>query len=593
MLSVIDSRLKELRRKMTEHQVAALIIPSSDPHQSEYVADHWQERAWISGFTGSAGLVVVTHEHAGVWTDSRYYLQAEIEIRESEFVLHKMPDQFSFDYLDFISDELRSGDRVAVNGWMVSHNEVTRMREKLEKSGIELVYSIDLISDLWQNRPPLLNSEVEIHDSFYSGEDISAKLTRIRSAMKNMSVQHHFVSALDDIAWTLNLRGKDVAYNPVNIAYLVIGEKEAHLFIDEQKMNSKIQTVLEAALVQCHPYDKLTNYMKQLSTHDHILIDPDICSQKVFDAIPCHIEKGPSIPKKMKAIKNYIELDHIKNAMKKDAAALAGAFFELEKELVRGDKITEYDVSQKLAFYRSQQPMYKGESFGSIVGYKENGAIIHYHPEKESGKTIFKEGILLVDSGAQYLDGTTDITRTFVLNHPTDEQKNVYTRILRGMIALSNAVFPKGTMGIQLDAFARQFLWSEGKNYGHGTGHGVGFYLNVHEPPQGFTAGLSERGKTVIQPGMISSNEPGFYKQGEYGMRIENLIVCRESVHTGFLCFETVTLYPFEHALIDKSILTADEVQWINDYHKNVFHQTAPLLSEDVREWFKGKCAEL
>jgi Xaa-Pro aminopeptidase len=593
MFSVIDSRVNELRRKMEEHQLDAVIIPSSDPHQSEYVADHWQERAWVSGFTGSAGLVVVTQKHAGVWTDSRYYLQAEIEIRDSEFVLHKMPDQFSFDYLDFITAELRPGHRVVVNGWMFSRNEVTRIKEKLEKSGIELVYSIDLISKLWHDRPPLLNSEAEIHDSFYSGEDITEKLVHIRTIMTNMDVQHHFVSALDDIAWTLNLRGKDVAYNPVNIAYLVIGEAEAHLFIDEQKINPKTLTVLENARVQCHPYEKVINYINQLSNHDFILIDPDICSQMVFDAVPCHIKEGQSIPKKLKAIKNDIELNHIKNAMKKDAAALAGAFYEFEKDLTRGVVMTEYDLSNRLAFHRSQQPMYRGESFGSIVGYKENGAIIHYHPEKDTCKTISKEGILLVDSGAQYLDGTTDITRTFALDNPTVEQKNVYTRILKGMIALSNAVFPKGTMGVQLDAFARQYLWSAGMNYGHGTGHGVGFFLNVHEPPQGFTAGLSERGKTVLHTGMISSNEPGFYKQGEYGMRIENLIVCRESVHPGFLCFDTVTLYPFEHALIELSLLTDDEVEWINQYHQNVYHQTAPLLSEEVRDWFKVKCREL
>lgn len=593
MLSRINSRLNELRIKMKEALVDAVIIPSSDPHQSEYVADHWQERAWISGFTGSAGLAVVTQNHAGIWTDSRYYLQAEMETIDSEFILHKMPDQFSFDYLDFIIQHLGSGKRVSINGWMFSHNEVSLIKGIMEKSGIELIYSHDLISDLWVDRPPPLHSVAEIHDSFYSGEDISSKLGRIRNQMKNAGVTHHFVSALDDIAWTLNLRGKDVAYNPVNIAYLIIGEKEAHLFMDSRKIHSELKMVLENASVSIQAYENLTDYLKQLSVQYNILVDPQICSQKVYDAIPCGITNGQSIPKNFKAIKNDTELGHIRNAMKKDAAALAGAFYELEKNLTNGAVVTEYDLAQRLTYHRGQQPLYKGDSFGSIIGYRGNGAIIHYHPEKDTCKTIRSEGILLVDSGAQYLDGTTDITRTFTLDTPTDEHRKVYTSILKGMIALSKAVFPKGTMGIQLDAFARQFLWFEGRNYGHGTGHGVGFYLNVHEPPQGFTAGLSERGRTVIKAGMLSSNEPGFYRQGEYGMRIENLIVCTDSPYNEFLSFETLTLYPFEHALIDMSLLTPAEIYWINEYHQKVYHQTAPLLSQEVRDWFKNKCAEL
>jgi len=593
MSNHIQQRLMSLRNVMQKNDIHAVIIPSSDPHQSEYVADHWQERAWISGFTGSAGLAVVTMNHAGVWTDSRYYLQAEMETKDSEFVLHKMPDQFASYYIDFLSENLLKGQKVAINGWMFSKSDVSKIKTHLEKGEIELVYDIDLISEIWTNRPPLLNTQVELHDSLYTGADVNTKLNNVKSKMNEMNVHHHYVSALDDIAWILNLRGKDVEYNPVNIAYLVISPDNTYLFIDDKKIVQEARESLNLASVIIHPYEKIIDYLSLLSDEDKILIDPSICSQKVYDSISCQIIEGGSIPKELKAIKTKTEIHHTKNAMVKDAAALANTFYQLEQILNKKQSITEVELAQKLAQNRQQQPLYKGESFGAIVGYKGNGAIIHYHPETDTCKTIESDGILLVDSGGQYLDGTTDITRTFTLGIPDEEEKIAYTLILKGMIALSKAVFPVGTMGVQLDTLARQFLWSHGLNYGHGTGHGVGFYLNVHEPPQGFTPGLSERGKTAIVPGMLSSNEPGFYKEENFGMRIENLIVCQESEYEGYLCFETVTLYPFEHDLIDISLLTKEEVLWINNYHNIVYDKTEPLLAQDLKTWFKNKCREI
>ncbi len=589
----INQRLLLLRNVMSKNGIHAVIIPSSDPHQSEYVADHWQERAWISGFTGSAGYAVVTLDHAGIWTDSRYYLQAELETKDSEFVLHKMPDQFASYYIDYLLQNLTPGQRVAINGWMFSKSEVSKIKTQFDKKGIEVVYDIDLVSEIWPERPSLLNSQVELHNSLYTGMDVNTKLENIRGKMKNIGASHHFISALDDIAWTLNIRGKDVEYNPVNIAYLIISLDNSHLFIDNQKITKEAEKSLQEAGITIHPYNKVIKFLSLLSDDEKMLVDPSICSQKVYDAISCIVIEGSSIPKGLKAIKTETEIKNIKNAMIKDAAALANTFYDLEQTLYQNKELTELDLAQKLAYYRSQQPLYRGESFGAIVGYKGNGAIIHYHPEKKTCKTIKREGILLVDSGGQYLDGTTDITRTFTLDKPSDEEKVAYTLILKGMIALSKAVFPKGTMGIQLDTLARQFLWSQGLNYGHGTGHGVGFYLNVHEPPQGFTPGLSERGKTIIEPGMLSSNEPGFYKENSFGMRIENLIVSRESEHKGFLCFETITLYPFEHHLIDVSLLTKEEISWIDKYHKSVYDNTEPLLSPEVKIWFKEKCKEI
>ena len=588
-----NQKLSDLRKVMKKNAIDAVIIPSSDPHQSEYIADHWQERAWISGFTGSAGTVAVTMDHAGLWTDSRYFLQGDMQLKGTEVVLHKMYNQFATPYVDYLSTSLPQGSTVAINGMMFSKAAVDGIKKNLVSAGINLVYRLDLISLVWSDRPALSASPSLFHEDKYSGKSMAQKLEDIRKAMGQSNADFHFITALDDLAWTFNMRGKDVEYNPVTIGYAIVGKSEAHLFVNKKKLSDLLQKELAKNKVEIHDYETVLHFLNQLNEKENILVDPNLISQTLYEGINAKIISGVSIPKTLKAIKNETEIGHIRSVMKKDGAALAHTFYWLEHKLRQNEKIDEVEVAKKIADSRSLQKFYHGESFGAIVGYKGNGAIIHYHPEPETCKTIEADGILLVDSGGQYCDGTTDITRTFALSIPTDEQKKAFTLILKGMIALSMAKFPEGTAGAQLDTFARQYLWAEGMNYGHGTGHGVGFFLNVHEPPHGFAPVHSERGRTVHLPGMLSSNEPGYYKEGEFGMRIENLILATNSAIPGFMEFETVTLYPFDHTLIDKSRLTKDEINWINVYHKKVYDGISPLLKGEIKIWFKNKCRKV
>ncbi|MGB4960761.1 MAG: aminopeptidase family protein P, partial [Saprospiraceae bacterium] len=531
---------------------------------------------------------------AGLWTDSRYFLQAEMQIKGSEFVLHKMHQQFGMAYIDYLMEVLPAESTVCINGFMFAKAAVDGMVKSFAHKRIQVVHRLDLISLIWSDRPPLSNAPILFHEDRFSGNPISRKLSVIRQEMDRNEVRYHLITALDDLAWTFNIRGKDVSYNPVAIAYAVVGLSDAHIFVDQSKLSIAVKKEFAQNNITIHPYASIIGFINQLEATDNILVDHQLCSQSLYESINAHIVHGNSIPKTLKAIKNETEISHIRSVMKKDGAALANTFYWLEQTLGKGDHISEVDVANKLAEHRSEQKYYQGESFGAIVGYKGNGAIIHYHPEPETCKTIHPEGILLVDSGGQYCDGTTDITRTFALDMPTDEQKKSYTLILKGMIALTLAKFPEGTTGIQLDILARQFLWAEGLNYGHGTGHGVGFYLNVHEPPQGFAPTIaSERGKSVFLAGMLTSNEPGYYKEGEYGMRIENLILTIPAKAEGFLEFETVTLYPFDHTLIDKSRLTGTEIKWINDYHQSVYEHIVPSLEGEVKEWFREKCKEV
>jgi Xaa-Pro aminopeptidase len=591
---ILNGKLNALRAEMKKCGVDAVIIPSGDPHQSEYVADHWQERVWISEFTGSAGVAVVTHDHAGVWTDSRYFIQAEMELKGTGFVLHKMYNQFEAPYVAFLAQHLKPFSVVAVDGTRISTQALSEMKSVLEKSGVKVVHHMDIISQIWHDRPPLVNAPVEIHQDKFAGKSIVEKLAMVREEMEQQHVDSYLITALDEVAWIFNIRGKDVPFNPVNICYAVVERKAAILFVDERKAGAKQRSYLKANGVTIRPYTDIVPYLKKTDEKQLMLVDSGQCSQAIFEAIHSRIELGASIIKKLKAIKNDVEINHIRQVMRKDGAALAEAFHWLEAQLAAGKKIPEATFAEKIAECRSKQKHYAGESFSAIIGYRENGAIIHYHPEPETCKNIEQEGILLVDSGGQYQDGTTDITRTITLGNPSEEEKLAYTCVLRGMINLSRAIFPKGTSGVQLDTLARQFLWQEGMNYGHGTGHGVGFYLNVHEPPQGFAVALNaERGKTTHVAGMLTSNEPGFYKPGAFGMRIENLILTKPAEKEGFLSFETVTLYPFEHALIDKKRLTKEEISWINNYHSHVYKRVSPFLNDALKVWFKNKCRKI
>lgn len=590
---IVKEKLFLLRQSMKTKGIDAYIVPSSDPHQSEYIAEHWQERKWISGFTGSAGHIVITSSHAGIWTDSRYFIQADVELKRTEYIVHKMENQFASPHIDYLVENLNPKATVALNGLMFSKAEVDLIKKSFAPKKINLLQNEDLISELWTDRPPLNEEEIKFFDIKYAGKSTAEKIFNIRQQMYDLGAKSHLITALDDLAWTFNIRATDVPFNPVVIGYALVAEKKTHLFVNPNRLTEEHKDILHKNRIIVHSYKEVFGFLNKTKKSTPMLIDANLCNQAIFDAINAKKILSTSIPKLHKPIKTKVEITHIKMVMKKDGAALARTFYWLENALEASETIDEVEVAQKLATFRGLHNTYQGESFAAIVGYQANGAIIHYHPMPETCKKISPEGILLVDSGGQYFDGTTDITRTLLLGRPTVEQKQVYTMILKGLIALSQAIFPEGTTGGQLDVLARQFLWNDGKNYLHGTGHGVGFYLNVHEPPQGFAPVHTERGKTVIKPGMLTSNEPGFYKAGEYGMRLENLILSVTSDKPEFLKFETVSLYPFEHELIDIALLTNNEIKWLNEYHKKVFTGISPLLDADLKKWFKEKCREI
>lgn len=593
----INDKIAALRAKMQENQLDAYLIPSSDPHQSEYVAPHWKCREWISGFTGSAGLVIVTTNHAGLWTDSRYFIQAEEQLAGSEMVLHKQNIPHAPEHVQWLKDNLKPNSTLGCNGRLLSKGQIQYLANRLQDKDISIDYRHQLLNEIWQQRPPLPTDPVFEHDIKYAGKSRLDKLNLIRTKMRAQGVAHHLVTTLDDIAWVLNLRGSDVAYNPVCICYLVIGLTEAHLFINPAKVPEVVKTSLKSDGVQIHPYLAIEFFLDALDSDNKVLVDVGSINMRLYEAIPGNmLKKGPNLIRPVKAIKNEQEIGHIKNAMQKDARALTHLFMWLEKTL-DSRTISEVEVAKKLEAFRAQEADYFGESFGAIVGFNGNGAIVHYRAEEGKCAHIQPEGILLLDSGGQYLDGTTDITRTIALGQPTDEQKRHFTLVLKGHIGLATIRFPNTTSGAQLDTLARMYLWQDGLNYGHGTGHGVGFFLNVHEPPQGFaSSAVTSRGSTVFQPGMLTSNEPGFYKSGNYGIRTENLVLCVEDEENewgNFLKFETLTLFPIDKNLIDASLLSTAELEWLNYYHQNVWETMAPQLDEESKDWMKVKCAVL
>lgn len=595
-LETTRQKIDALRKAMELHHLDAYLIPSSDPHQSEYVAEHWQLRQWISGFTGSAGTVVVTTEQAGLWTDSRYFLQAEQQLNNSGIELFKsgMPNVPT--HLEWLANELPSGSRVGFSGMLFSVEQVRQMKRKLEEQHIEVVTYVDLMGNLWKNRPKLPDTPVfELAES-YAGQSRAQKLALVQEKLEEQEVDFHLVTALDDIAWLFNLRGSDVECNPVFYAYALVGKNEAYLFVDSAKVSDDIREAFLADSIFLKPYDSIEAFLNELTSSQSILIDKQTTNYRLYGALEKEqIFEGKAIIPALKAVKNKVEIQQLRIAMRKDGVALLRLFRWLEAQLDYRS-VSEYEVAEKLARFRKAQGDYHGESFNAIVGYKSNGAIVHYRPLEDSCAQIYPEGILLLDSGGQYTQGTTDITRTVALSWPTEEQQRNFTLVLKGMIALSNIRFPEGTTGVQLDTLARQFLWQHHLNYGHGTGHGVGFFLNVHEPPQSFSPLPSGRGVTKFQPGMLTSNEPGFYKNGEYGIRIENLILCVED-KTGdfgkFLRFETLTLFPIDTHLIDPHLLSQEEKDWLNIYHRRVLKELSPLLQPEEVAWLQQKCAPI
>lgn len=586
----IINRLLLLRKAMKQHGISACIIPGTDPHASEYIAEYWKERVWISGFDGSAGTAVVTLNSAGLWTDSRYFLHAAEQLEGTGIELMKQGLPETLEIIPWLATQLKAGEKVGVSAQMFSLNGYSAMKAELKMNDLDLV-SIDLPAQVWTERPALPLNPFFVFDTQYSGKSTIDKLTLVRAEMKKSHADVFVISALDDIAWLFNIRGNDVDYNPVVIAYALVENEKTTLFIAPEKLTSETTAYLQSQGVTVAPYLAIYDVLKKLKSSKGVLVDGGKLNQALFESIPtaCAIRNSMSPVFKLKGIKNEVEMAGVRLAMAKDGVALTRFFIWLEEGLKSG-KLSEMSVSEKLREFRSEQENFVGESFGTIAGYAAHGAIVHYSATPESDATLKAENIFLLDSGGQYLNGTTDITRTVALGTPTAQQKTDNTLVLKGHIALATALFPLGTRGTQLDILARKAMWDLGLNYGHGTGHGVGHFLCVHEGPQSIRM---DENPTVLQPGMMISNEPGMYRTNEYGIRIENLVhvVPAQKTEFGqFLKFETLTLFPIDQHLINFDLLSNSEIEWLNDYHQRVYDTIAPKLNEYEREWLSGKC---
>lgn len=591
----VRNRIVHLREYMKSADVQAVIIPSTDPHGSEYVPDHWKVREWISGFNGSAGTAVITLNEAALWTDSRYFLQAEEQLEGTGILLmkEKLPDTPSI--TDWLGSVLKKDETVGIDPTVNSHDQAEAWANDLmEKFGISLTHiPTTWWDELWPSRPILPNEEVEVQPLSLAGENCSDKLTRIR---KEIGEKTLVVSALDDIAWTLNLRGTDVHCNPVVVSYLVITPDEAHFFALPEKISSPVGEYLRANGIIFHPYQEFYNEVAKFDTYPLLLpinSNCEICAQcqRLIDEGRCSFAPSP-IPA-MKAIKNEAEIKGFRQAMVRDGIALVRFLMWLEEKMAKGEEVTELSADRELTRQRSYQPLFRDVSFDTIAGYGIHGAIVHYEPTPESDIPLEPRGLLLLDSGAQYMDGTTDITRTLPLGPLTEDERRDYTLVLKGNIALSRAHFPHGTCGTQLDVLARQFMWAEGINYLHGTGHGVGSYLNVHEGPHQFRMNHMP---ALLLPGMTVTNEPGIYRAGNHGVRIENMMLIMPDQETEFgtyYKFDILTLCPIDTRPIVREMMTPDEIQWLNAYHQRVFEALAPHLNEEEVAWLKEKTKEM
>ena len=595
----IPSRLALLRQAMQRHGVDACLVPSADPHLSEYLPDHWQARAWLSGFTGSAGLLIVTREQAGLWTDSRYFAQAERQLAGSGIELMRQRASHAYEHLEWLRQHLGEGQTLAVAGDSLPLATRELIERRFESIGARLRTDLDLPGAIWTDRPPLPVAPVVEHPIRYACILRADKLGRLRTALRKHGATHHLVSSLDDIAWLTNLRGSDVECNPVFLAHLLVAaDGPATLFVDRRKLTDALVAALAADGVRIADYATIADALGELRSGDTLLLDAHRVACAIADAIPAAVHRieaaNPSTL--LKARKSAGELDHVREAMRRDGAALVRAFRRLEERLAAGMAQTELDVETLLRDERSSQPDFVGESFATIAGYQANGALPHYRATPENHSTLKPQGLLLVDSGGQYLGGTTDVTRVLALGPTTAEQRRDATLVMKGLIALSRARFPKGASGPQLDALARAPLWASGLDYGHGTGHGVGYFLNVHEGPQSIRPPTPGGALHALDPGMITSIEPGVYKPDRHGIRHENLAVVVEADQTEFgefLAFETLTLCPFDRRALEPGLLSPEERAWLDDYHAKVRAALSPLLEGADLVWLERHCAPL
>jgi Xaa-Pro aminopeptidase len=585
---LIKKRINDLRAEMQKTRLDAYIIFGTDPHLSEYLPAYWQTRPFISGFTGSAGMVIISREKAALWTDSRYFLQAEEQLSGTGIELVKMRVPGQPEPAEWLKMHLEAGSCVGTDEWCISVNQFRSMQKSLKQANIFLNEAGDLFSKIWTDRPALPDSEIYEHELKFACTDRKSKIDAICSELEKLGANMQIITALDDLAWTFNLRGSDVECNPVFMAYACVSREKTILFIENSKLSPELKTKLESDGIQIKEYDELTNFLRQLPATARIVVDPDRTNHAILKNMPghCKVIEGLSVPCKLKAIKSEAEIRNIRNAMRKDGVAMLEFLFWLKNNLGK-IPVNEFTVAEKLVEFRAKQTDFKGISFFPIVGYKEHGAIVHFHVSKENALSIQQDGFLLFDSGGQYLDGTTDITRTIALSELTTQQKTDYTLVLKGMISLTMAKFPVNTRGYHLDILARKDMWQHGLNYGHGTGHGVGYFLNVHEGPMSIRQEFNDR---TIEAGMVLSNEPALYRLGEYGLRTENMIVCvkDESTEFGdFLRFETLTLCPIDTTAIDKSLMNNDEINWLNTYHQRIFEELEPLVNKELKSFLK------
>lgn len=596
MKTNIPERIAALREAMKQHKIDAYIIPTSDPHMSEYPADCWKYREWISGFTGSAGTVIITADKAGLWTDSRYFLQASTQLEGTGIELFKMMLPETPTIPEFLTHELKEGQTVGLNGETYSLADARSLEKALAEKEIKLNTNASLIDPIWKERPaipeaPMFEMPVEL-----SGKSTEDKLIDINKMLHKAGADCTILSALDELAWTFNIRGTDVAYNPVVISYAFVSEKESVLFVNPKKIPAEIAEHLKKEGVTLADYGMLATFLSRLPERTRVFIDSKRTNVAIYNALPKSsiLIEGTSPANHLKSIKNETEIKGFRNAVLKDGIAMTKFYFWLEKMLKAGEKVTELSAAAKLTALRSEQPQYVMDSFASISSYGPHGAVVHYSPTPETDTELKTDSLYLLDSGAQYLDGTTDITRTIALcDEPSEQMKKDFTRALKGTIGIAKCKFPAGIRGCLIDAFARKALWDAGINYLHGTCHGIGHCLNVHEGPQSIRM---EENPVILEPGMVMSDEPAIYRPGEYGIRTENMILIREDSETEFgkfLGFETLTLCYIDTKLVIPSMLSVREHAWLNKYHQMVYDLVSPHLTEEEKAWLKEKTAEI
>lgn len=587
-MSTINERISSLRELMNEKGMDGYVIPTYDPHQSEYLGDHWKSRVWISGFTGSAGIVVITKDEAGLWTDGRYYIQAANQIKDSEIKLFKMGIPGVPTYMEWLEEKLPEDATLGLDGKVFPQSDVKNIQEKLEYKNINIVDSFDLIGELWTDRPELPMGNIFVHDVKYTGKTAHEKIQDVRNKMAELHVDYFILGSLDDIAWVYNVRGNDVKSNPVVTSYALISNDNAYLFVHGEKVPAKVAEYLKENGVEIKEYNEVRDYVENIEKDSAVYLDPNRINMWLYNGIPksCKIVEGTNITTNLKAIKNEVEIKNLKNSYIKDGVALVKFLYWIDENIGK-TTISELTVEEKLEEFRSQQSDFVEPSFDTIAAYKDHAPMMHYSATEESNYQLSEEGMLLIDSGGQYLDGTTDITRTIVLGPITEEEKRDFTLTLKGHINLIKARFLYGATGSNLDVLARFPLWQDGIDYKCGTGHGVGFFLNVHEGPHS----ISPRpNKVRLEEGMVITIEPGVYKEGKHGIRLENDVIVRKDIETDsgqFMKFEVISYCPLDLDGIDVEMLDESERKWLNDYHEEVYNKLSPHLNEEEKEWLK------